>query len=62
MKCLIVRDLLRGILIAATTKGLEGNNEKGNVEVGDRASSSIIKCYILGLIAFCRRRFDSKPL
>ena len=61
-KRLIIRDLLRGMLIAATTKGLEGSNEKGNIEVGNRASSSITKYCILGPIAFRRRRFDSKPL
>ena len=48
--------------MASTTRGLKINNEKGNIEVGDRASSSITKCYILGLIAFRRRQFDSKPL
>ena len=59
---LIVRDLPRGMLMAAATEGLEGSDEKGNVEVGDRASSSITKCCVLGLIAFRRRRFDSEPL
>ena len=38
-KRLIVRDLPQGIL-TATTKGLEGSDEKGNVEVGNRASST----------------------
>ena len=61
-KRLIVRDLSRGMLTAAATKGLEGSDEKGNIEVGNRASSSITKCYVLGPIAFRRRRFDSEPL
>ena len=61
-KRLIVRDLPRGMLTATATKGLEGSNEKGNVEVGNRASSSITKCYVPGPIAFRRRRFDSEPL
>ena len=61
-KRLIVRDLPQGMLIAAATKGLEGSNEKGNIKVGNRASSSIIKYYALGPTAFRRRRFDSKPL
>ena len=61
-KRLIVRDLLQGMLIATTIEGLEGSNEKGNVKVGDRASSSITKCYVLGPIAFYRRRFNSEPL
>ena len=61
-KRLIVRDLLQGMLIATATKGLEGSDEKGNVEVSDRASLSITKYYILGLIVFRRRRFDSEPL
>ena len=58
----IVRDLPRGMLTAAAIEGLEGSDEKGNVKVGDRASSSIIKYCVLGPIAFRRRRFDSKPL
>ena len=58
----IVRNLPRGMLTAAATEGLEGSDEKGNVEVGDRASSSITKYYAPGPIAFRRRRFDSKPL
>ena len=61
-KRLIVRDLPRGMLTATAIEGLEGSNEKGNVKVGDRASLSITKCYVLGPIAFCRRRFDSEPL
>ena len=61
-KRLIIRDLPRGMLIAAATKGLEGSDKKGNVEVGNKASSSITKCYALGPTAFCKRRFDSKPL
>ena len=61
-KRLIIRDLLREMLMATATKGLEGSNEKGNIKVGNRASSSITKYYILGPIAFRRRRFDSKPL
>ena len=61
-KRLIIRDLPRGILIAAATEGLKGSDEKGNIEVSDRASSSITKCYVLGPIAFRRRRFDSEPL
>ena len=50
------------MLTANAIEGLEGSDEKGNVEVGDRTSLSITKCYILGPIAFRRRRFDSKPL
>ena len=61
-KRLIVRDLPRGMPIATATEGLEGSDEKGNVEVGNRASSSITKYYVLGLIAFCKQQFDSKPL
>ena len=61
-KCLIIRDLPRGMLIVAATKGLKGSDEKGNVKVGDRASSSITKYYALGPIAFRRRRFDSELL
>ena len=39
-KRLIVGDLPRGMPTAAATEGLEGSDEKGNVEVGDRASST----------------------
>ena len=58
----IVGESPRGMLTAGATGGLEISDEKGNVEVGDRASSLITKCCILGPIAFRRRRFDSKPL
>ena len=61
-KRLIVRDLLRGMLTAAATKGLEGSDEKGNIKVSNKASLSITKCYVLGPTAFRRRRFDSEPL
>ena len=61
-KRLIVGDLLRGMLMATATKGLEGSDEKGNVEVGDRASSSITKCYVLGPTAFRRRQIDFELL
>ena len=36
----LVVELPRGMLTADATEGLEGSDEKGNVEVGDRASST----------------------
>ena len=36
----LVVELPRGMLTANATEGLEGSDEKGNIEVGNRASST----------------------